>query len=226
MRCIVTAGPSYQPIDEVRRLTNFSTGRLGTQLAEYLLSKGYSVHLFRGSYSTYRSDLPSGVPVEFTTPVSLLALFRSHAVRKIDVIFHAAAIGDFQFGNAWTRAENGTLKPVTAGKLPSRQSGLLVELVPTEKVILQLRRLYPSALIVGWKYEVDGGPQDTVRAGKRQLEENDTDLCVLNGPAYGKGFGILTKDGSLVPHEDAGSLFRGLERFLRSARPLSGSADV
>ena len=226
MRCIVTAGPSYLPIDEVRRLTNFSTGRLGTQLAEYLLSKGYSVCLFRGSYSTYRSDLPGQMSVEFTTPESLLALFRSHAAEKIDVIFHAAAIGDFQFGNAWVRAEDGTLNPLKAGKLPSRQSGLLVELVPTLKIIQQLRQLYPTTLIVGWKYEVDGGSQDTIRAGNRQLEECHTDLCVLNGPAFGKGFGLLAKDGSLIPHEDAGSLFRGLEEFLRSARRLSGSADV
>ena len=36
MRCIVTAGPTYEPLDEVRRLTNFSTGRLGIELANFL----------------------------------------------------------------------------------------------------------------------------------------------------------------------------------------------
>ena len=36
MNCIVTAGPTYEPMDNVRRLTNFSTGKLGTELANFL----------------------------------------------------------------------------------------------------------------------------------------------------------------------------------------------
>ena len=50
MRCIVTAGPTYESLDEVRRLTNFSTGRLGAQLARFLGERGefvVEVHLTR-----------------------------------------------------------------------------------------------------------------------------------------------------------------------------------
>ena len=36
MNCLVTAGPTFEPLDDVRRLTNFSTGRLGTELANFL----------------------------------------------------------------------------------------------------------------------------------------------------------------------------------------------
>jgi len=39
MNCIVTAGPTYEPLDDVRRLTNFSTGRLGTELANFLAAR-------------------------------------------------------------------------------------------------------------------------------------------------------------------------------------------
>ena len=41
MNCVVTAGPTYEPLDEVRRLTNFSTGRLGTELANTLTRHGH-----------------------------------------------------------------------------------------------------------------------------------------------------------------------------------------
>ena len=43
MNCIVTAGPTFEKLDQVRRLTNFSTGRLGTELANYLTDQGHTV---------------------------------------------------------------------------------------------------------------------------------------------------------------------------------------
>ena len=53
MKCIVTAGPTYEPLDQVRRLTNFSTGRLGAGLAEYLVRRGHEVTLLLGELSTW-----------------------------------------------------------------------------------------------------------------------------------------------------------------------------
>ena len=50
MKCIVTAGPTYEELDDVRRLTNFSTGTLGTELANYLVDHGHEVELLRGHY--------------------------------------------------------------------------------------------------------------------------------------------------------------------------------
>ena len=51
-RVVVTCGPSYEPIDEVRRLTNFSTGELGILLANALSSAGYDVLCFKGVGAT------------------------------------------------------------------------------------------------------------------------------------------------------------------------------
>ena len=45
MNCIVTAGPTFEPLDQVRRLTNMSTGRLGTELANFLTAQGHTVGL-------------------------------------------------------------------------------------------------------------------------------------------------------------------------------------
>src|SRR5947209_3565355 len=45
MHCVVTAGPTYESLDEVRRLTNFSTGKLGSELANFLAARGHTVTL-------------------------------------------------------------------------------------------------------------------------------------------------------------------------------------
>ena len=56
MHCIVTAGPTYEPIDQVRRLTNHSTGQLGTGLAKRLADDGHEVTLLRGRSATPHRD--------------------------------------------------------------------------------------------------------------------------------------------------------------------------
>ena len=53
MKVIVTAGPSYEPIDQVRRLTNFSTGELGLRLADALAQAGCEVWCLRGVSAVY-----------------------------------------------------------------------------------------------------------------------------------------------------------------------------
>ena len=53
MNCVITAGPTYEPLDDVRRLTNFSTGRLGTELANFLVAGGHNVTLLTGVQATW-----------------------------------------------------------------------------------------------------------------------------------------------------------------------------
>ena len=54
MHCLVTAGPTYETMDNVRRLTNFSTGRLGTELANFLAESGHNVTLLIGEQAASR----------------------------------------------------------------------------------------------------------------------------------------------------------------------------
>src|SRR5262245_43495699 len=56
MKCIVTAGPTYEPLDKVRRLTNLSTGRLGSELVNHLADCGHEVTLLIGQQATWRGD--------------------------------------------------------------------------------------------------------------------------------------------------------------------------
>jgi phosphopantothenoylcysteine decarboxylase/phosphopantothenate--cysteine ligase len=129
----------------------------------------------------------------------------------VDALFHTAAVSDFRFGTVWARSGPGDLVEVKAGKISSRLEGFLVELVPTPKIILELRDWFPSACLVGWKYEVDGDRLAAMARAGEQIQASRTDACVVNGPAYGSGFGVVSATGHCL---DAGSreeLFRALE---------------
>jgi phosphopantothenoylcysteine decarboxylase/phosphopantothenate--cysteine ligase len=193
MNCIVTAGPTFEPLDDVRRLTNFSTGRLGTELANYLAARGHHVTLLLGTLATHAGERRAQQIKFFTTTADLRAKLKSFSGKKVDAIFHAAAVSDFAFGKKFTRDAAGKLKPLRAQKKISTRSGsLFVELVPTPKIIAELRGWFPKATIVGWKFEADGGRPGALRAARKQIADCATDFCVANGPAYGKGFSLVT----------------------------------
>ena len=98
MHCIVTAGPTYEPLDNVRRLTNFSTGSLGARLAAFLTDAGHEVTLFIGEMATYRGERRAKTIRPFTTTQDLRDLLKAAAQTQTTAVFHAAAVSDFSFG--------------------------------------------------------------------------------------------------------------------------------
>ena len=56
MKVMVTCGPSFEPIDQVRRLTNFSTGELGVHLSNQLARAGFEVFCLKGSGATHAGE--------------------------------------------------------------------------------------------------------------------------------------------------------------------------
>jgi phosphopantothenoylcysteine decarboxylase/phosphopantothenate--cysteine ligase len=131
----------------------------------------------------------------FTTNDDLFAKFQALAAEGgVDAILHAAALCDYEVDTVLDeegRAQN-------AAKIPSRAGALTLRLRPARKVLPALRDLFPNARIVGWKYELVGTREDALAAGVRQLAEARTNLCVVNGAAYGSGFGLLESSGSLA----------------------------
>ena len=221
MRCIVTAGPTFEPLDQVRRLTNFSTGRLGSELTNHLSARGHEVTLLIGQQATWRGERNAARVGTFTTTANLREHLEALAGEAFDAMFHAAAVNDFCFGKVFARSEQEQLREVNAGKFSTRGEQLLVELVPTPKIISALRGWFPRATIVGWKYEVDGPREQVIERASRQLFENQTDACVANGPAYGDGFGLVTAEEH-VSMGDAPALYRALEELLHEDEQPDG----
>lgn len=213
MNCIVTAGPTFEPLDDVRRITNFSTGRLGTDLANYLTARGHRVTLLLGEQATCKGGSRARMVNIFSTTADLRARLKSLSGGKVDALFHAAAVSDFGFGKMFIRPAAGRLEMFRRSKkISTRRGTLLVELIPTPKIIAELRRWFPRAKIVGWKFEVVGSRRDALRSARRQIRECATDGCVANGPAYGRGFSLVS---SLAQTHAASTkkLFHLLERL-------------
>lgn len=195
---IVTTGPSSEPIDEVRCITNSATGHIGALLSEALVHEGFHVALFRGKGATHR-DVPSNADLhEFRCNNDLaaaLATLSGSRLNDVRAVFHAAALSDFSLAEA--RGPAG--ERLSGHKIPSDLSEVRLTLRPATKVLPRLRPLFPSAWIVGWKFEMDGTRINAVEAGRRQIARGETDATIVNGNAYGDGFGFL-EDGNSPVH--------------------------
>jgi len=215
MRCIVTAGPAYEPLDAVRRLTNFSTGRLGTELANYLAEHGHEVTLLIGEQATWSGPRKAARVLTFGPAAELRERLLSLAELAVDGVFHAAAVSDFSFGRIWRRSGSNEMPEPPTGKISSRQGPLLAELLPAPKIISELRDWFPQALLVGWKYEVEGERATVVRLACNQIAECRTNYCVANGPAYGLGFGLVGPEGACSHLPERVLLYAALEQLRR-----------
>jgi phosphopantothenoylcysteine synthetase/decarboxylase len=215
MKAIVTCGPSYEPIDDVRRLTNFSTGELGVMLANALTDAGIETICLKGEQATWPGECRATRVTRFSTNDDLLAKLEDCVeTGDIDAVFHAAALCDYKVGAI--RDVSG--EEVNDAKIPTRSGKLTMTLVPTTKVIAKLRAIFPNAVLVGWKYELVGGRADAVAKAVAQIEANGTNACVVNGVAFGAGFGRCEPPDSVTEFPDKAALCKGLVDWLKRSR--------
>jgi len=190
MTILVTIGPTQEPIDAMRILSNRSTGELGTQLAATLAGQGHLVIALRSTGATASAtplELENIRVVPFTTTADLRHALEGLPARdKIDAVFHAAAVSDFFLPDAG------------GGKIPTSAGSLTLTLEPTPKLLPLMKGWFPRARIIGWKFEASGDREAALAAGRAQIVSAGTDFCVVNGPSYGEGFGLLSAGGEHV----------------------------
>ena len=218
MRIIITCGPSHEPIDGARRLTNMSTGRLGVTLANFLTDAGHEVICLKGEGSTYRGAVRAVGLTTFATNADLAQALESISrLKTIDAVFHAAALCDYRVDQAL----NDAGETITSPKFATRDGRLHLVLAPAMKVLPKLRGWFPHARITGWKYELAGTRDDAFAKAWKQIHDGQTDACVLNGAAYGEGFAICHAGGQVESCPDTPALCKALLEGLLSRRPAS-----
>jgi phosphopantothenoylcysteine synthetase/decarboxylase len=187
LRIVITGGPSSEPIDGVRLITNQSTGELAVLLAKRFRESGSNVELFLGRRSIFRTSWARF----FDTNEDLERLLGEVYKREeVHAVLHAAALADFKVANIVVEGHEQAVQ-----KIPSAATAIQLRLVPKSKVIARLRQLFPGALIVGWKFELDGSPADVISKGIQQMEKYATNACIVNGSAFGPGFGYCNLTG-------------------------------
>jgi phosphopantothenoylcysteine decarboxylase/phosphopantothenate--cysteine ligase len=187
LRIVITGGPSSEPIDGVRVITNQSTGELAVLVAQKFQETGNEVDLFLGRRSIFRTSSARF----FDTNEDLERLLTAVVDREeVHAVLHAAALADFEVANIVVEGQKQG-----AAKISSAATAIQLRLVPKAKVIARLRQLFPQAWIVGWKFELDGSPADVVSKGIQQIEKCATNACIVNGSAFGPGFGLCNRNG-------------------------------
>jgi phosphopantothenoylcysteine synthetase/decarboxylase len=206
MRVLITAGPSSEPIDDVRVITNRSTGELGTVLAESMSRAGHAVELFLGQGATFEW---SGAKKFATNEELDRLLAQAGQADSVDFVFHAAALADFRV----ERIEVNRKRHFVS-KISSDAGSVWLELVPQPKLIGNLRKYFPKARIIGWKYEHGITRDELLLEAAYQIGQHRTSACVVNGRAFGPGFGVCTSAGLIATCDSKASLADFLVRWI------------
>lgn len=179
-RIIVTAGPTYEPIDPVRFLGNRSSGRMGFAIAAEAWARGADVVVIAGP--TTATEPPGPRIVRIETAEELRDAVLEH-LPGTDVLVMAAAVADF--------------RPARRAAEKVRREAGVPELVlePTPDVLREVAGRADRPLLVGFAAETE----DPMGAGRRKLVAKGVDLLVANrvGRA-GTGFGSETNDAAIL----------------------------
>ncbi|MCX6744924.1 MAG: bifunctional phosphopantothenoylcysteine decarboxylase/phosphopantothenate synthase [Candidatus Parcubacteria bacterium] len=183
-KVLVTAGSTMIRIDQVRVISNIFKGSTGTQIAAYFQSQGDEVTLI-----TSNPKLASALQVSkvetYCTFDELADLMESAITGgKYDVIIHSAAVSDYKTAGVFTREDNDReLVSLDAStKISSEHEELFLKLVPTPKLIDQIRQPWGfQGLLVKFKLQV-GLPDDwaLIDIARRSLDFSKADLIVAN----------------------------------------------
>jgi phosphopantothenoylcysteine decarboxylase/phosphopantothenate--cysteine ligase len=138
----------------------------------------------------------------FSTNADLLERLREFAGSNVGAVFHAAALCDYRVRSV----RDGDGAVMIAQKLSSRAGELMLTLEPVPKLLPELRGIFPNAKIAGWKYELDGTLGEAEAKAREQLLACGTDACVVNGAAWGKGFGFIESAREAVKLADKPAL--------------------
>jgi phosphopantothenoylcysteine decarboxylase/phosphopantothenate--cysteine ligase len=175
---LVTAGPTREPVDPVRYLSNRSSGRMGYALATLAWRRGAQVTLVTGPTGL---TAPPGVRV---IPVQTAEEMRDavlHALGPATVVIKAAAVADYR------------VAAPAAAKIRSKQEGLSLALAPNPDILRELGRAKGHRFLVGFAAET-GDPRASARA---KLEAKGADLMVANDVSR-PDIGFETEENQVV----------------------------
>lgn len=184
-RVVVTAGPTREPLDPVRFLSNHSTGKMGVALAAAAWRRGAEVLVIHGPLAT---ALPVGAQAESVETTQEMADSVARAVVTADVLVMAAAPADFRPAT------------VASAKIKKRGQQETITLETTPDILASTREARkPGLIAVGFALETDR----VVEYAREKIAKKGLDLIVANSAREaGAGFGydtnrvtIIGKDG-------------------------------
>lgn len=181
MRVLVTAGPTREYLDDVRYLSNASSGRMGFAVAEAALRAGWEVVLVSGPVSLFPPDGCEFIAVETTEQMrtACLAAFPDCAG-----VIAAAAVCDYK------------PRERIVGKIAKTGGPISLEMIETDDVLAELGAAKEHRWVVGFALEAQNPRENALQ----KLRRKNCDWIVLNGPA---AIGAERNDVELIDRSGA-----------------------
>lgn len=179
---LVTAGPTREPVDDVRYLSNASSGRMGFAVARAAAAEGHRVTLVCGPTS-----VPPPADVDDLRPVTTALEMRDAVLsvfEETDVVVMTAAVADY--------------RPETRirGKRKKAEGPWTLRLVENPDILAELGERKGDRVLVGFALEAE----DAERNAEEKLRRKNLDLVVMNDPdtigADESDFTVLHSDGA------------------------------
>lgn len=194
VKILVTAGPTEEPLDPVRFITNLSSGKMGYALASVAQKRGARVTLITGPTNL---PLPSAEKtIQIRTAGEMFKSVLSE-YRKADVIIKAAAVADYR------------PKKVAAEKIKKSGKTITVELEKNPDIIAEVGKNKGKRILVGFAMET----QNLLSNAREKLEKKNMDFIVANNlRKKGAGFRTNTNIITIIDREGIAESFKKMTK--------------
>jgi phosphopantothenoylcysteine decarboxylase / phosphopantothenate---cysteine ligase len=181
-KILITAGPTQEPLDPVRFISNHSSGKMGVAIAERFANAGAEVVLVHGKINISVEN--NGIKLVPIVSANDMYLAVNEYFESSDIIVFAAAVADY------------TPAAVSDKKIKKNESNFNLELVKTIDLAATLgKKKKPNQIFVGFALETD----NELENAKGKLEKKNFDLIVLNSlNDKGAGFGHDTNQITII----------------------------
>ncbi|NQU19235.1 phosphopantothenoylcysteine decarboxylase [bacterium] len=167
-KVLITAGPTWVPIDKVRVISNIASAKTGILLAELARELRADVTLILGPVG--EDYLGSSIKVKrFYYFDELHSLVKKELrENKYDIVIHSAAVSDFK------------TKKVFSEKIKSDSKNLTLDLESTIKIVDKIKKYSPRVFLVIFKLEFKLSKSKMIESARRTMRESGADLAVVN----------------------------------------------
>jgi phosphopantothenoylcysteine decarboxylase / phosphopantothenate---cysteine ligase len=182
-KVLITAGPTYEPIDDVRFIGNYSSGKMGFALAKAASQRGAEVTLISGPVSLGTPRNVNRIDVK-TSDEMFDAVKNQTEEHEQDIVIISAAVADYK------------PKEIVKGKIKkSGESSLKIDTVKTVDILEYLGNNIKGFKLVGFALETT----NEIEYAKEKLARKNLDLIVVNNPTVpGAGFNTDTNVVTII----------------------------
>ncbi|MFC2355729.1 bifunctional phosphopantothenoylcysteine decarboxylase/phosphopantothenate--cysteine ligase CoaBC [Capnocytophaga ochracea] len=183
-KILITAGPTYEAIDPVRFIGNFSSGKMGIALANEAVRQGAEVHLILGPST--EKNIHSQIHLHRVINAQQMYEATISEFPTCDIAILAAAVADY------------TPETVASEKIKKKGGNLSLTLVPTVDILASLGKIKTTQTLIGFALETE----NEVANAQTKLEKKNLDAIVLNSLRdAGAGFGTDTNKVTFITKE-------------------------